>query len=152
MRLGGMHLNMTFIAAIGILYGDGSLWGILTVTGIYVEATAQQMVKGKQYDRGVRGIRLVTEALSHLRNKSAEKWAIENGLPWITENIERSLEDLKYSVKSLDNEITVDICKDMEDDLVKVHETLEKFRSMGRQQSSTFTYWDSFIEAGELLL
>ena len=46
----------------------------------------------------------------------------------------------------------VDIRKDMEDDLVKVHETLEKFRSVGRQQSSTFTYWDSFIEAGELLL
>ena len=46
----------------------------------------------------------------------------------------------------------VDICKDMEDDLVKVHETLEKFRSVGRQQSSTFTYWDSYIEAGELLL
>ena len=155
MRLGGMHLNMTFIAAIGKLYGDGGLgglWGLLTGTGIYAEATAQQMLKGKQYDRGVRGIRLVTEALSHLRNKSAEKWAIENGLPWITENIEQSLEDLKYSVKSLDNEITVDICKDMEDDLVKVHETLEKFRSVGRQQSSTFTYWDSFIEARELLL
>ena len=46
----------------------------------------------------------------------------------------------------------MDICKDMEDDLVKVHDTLEKFRSVGRQQSSTFTYWDSFIEAGELLL
>ena len=40
----------------------------------------------------------------------------------------------------------------MEDDLVKVHETLEKFRPVGRQQSSTFTYWDSFIEAGQLLL
>ena len=147
-----MRLNMTFIAAIGKLYGDGGLWGLLTGTRIYAEATARQMLKGKQYDRGVRGIRLVTEALSHLTNKSAEKWAIENGLPWITENIERSLEDLKYSVKSLDNEITVDICKDMEDDLVRVHETLEKFRSVGRQQSSTFTYWDSFIEAGELLL
>ena len=48
--------------------------------------------------------------------------------------------------------MTVDICKDMEDDLVKVHETLDKFCSVGRQQSSTFTYWDSFIEAGELLL
>ena len=48
--------------------------------------------------------------------------------------------------------MTVDICKDMEDDLVNVHEILDKFCSVGRQQSSTFTYWDSFIEAGELLL
>ena len=31
---------MTFIAAIGKLYGDGGLWGLLTGTGIYVEATA----------------------------------------------------------------------------------------------------------------
>ena len=98
-----------------------------------------------QYDRGVR---LVAEALLHLRNKSA----VENGLPWLTENIERNLDDLRYSVKSRDNGMTVDICKDMEDDLVKVHETLDKFCSVGRQQSSTFTDWDSFIEAGELLL
>ena len=52
--------------------------------------------------------------------------------------------------------MTVDICKYMEDDLVKVHETHEtvndKFCSGRRQQSSTFTYCDSFIEAGELLL
>ena len=77
MRLGGMHLNMAFIAAIGKLFGDGGLWGLLTGTGIYAEATARQMLQGKQYDRGVRGIRLVTEALLHLRNKSAEKWAVK---------------------------------------------------------------------------
>ena len=95
---------------------------------------------------------MVTEALLHLRNKSAEKWTVKNGLPWPTENIERNLDDLQYSEKSRDNGMTVDICKDMEDDRVKVHEILDKFCSVGRQQSSTFTYWDSFIEAGELLL
>ena len=40
----------------------------------------------------------------------------------------------------------------VKDDLVKAHETLDKFCSVGRQQSSTFTYRDSFIKAGELLL
>ena len=150
MRLGGMHLHMAFIAAIGKLFGDGGLWGLLTGTGIYAEATARQMLQGKQYDRGVRRTRLVTEALLHLRNRSAEKWAVKNRLHWLTENIEQNLDDL--SVKSRDNEMTVDICKDMEDNLVKVHETLDKFCSVRRQQSSTFTYWDSFIEAGELLL
>ena len=99
----------------------------MTGTGIYAEATARKMLQDKQYDRGVRGIRLVTEALLHFRNKSAEKWAVKNGLPWLTENIERNLDDLQYSVKSHDNGMTVDICKDMEDDLVKVHEKLDKF-------------------------
>ena len=124
----------------------------MTGTGIYAEATARQILQGKQYDRGLTGIRLVTETLSHLKNKSAGKWAAKNRLPWLTGNIERNLVDLRYSVKSSDNEMTVVICKDMEDDLVKAHETVDKFCSVGRQQSSTFTYSDSFIEAGELLL
>ena len=51
MRLGGMHLNMALIAAIGKLFGDGGLWGLLTDTGIYAEATTRQMLQGKQYDR-----------------------------------------------------------------------------------------------------
>ena len=108
MRLGEMHLNMAFIAAIGKLFGDG---GLLTGTEIYAEATARLTLQGKQYDRGVRGIRLVTEALLHLRNKSAEKWAV------------------KMDGK---NGMTVNICKDMEDDLVKVHETLDKFLFCGK--------------------
>lgn len=152
MRLGGMHLTMAFIAAIGKLFGDGGLWGLLTGTGVYAEATARQMLQGKQYDRGIRGIQLVTEALLHLRNKSAEKWAADNGHPWLSVNSEQSMQDLKYAVKSNDSEILLNICKELEDDLIAVHETLQKFRSAGRCQSSTFTFWDSFIEAGELLL
>ena len=46
----------------------------------------------------------------------------------------------------------IDICKDLEDNLIAIHETVEKFRAAGRRQSSTFTFWDSFIQAGELLL
>ena len=94
MRLGGMRLIMAYIAVIGKLFGDGGLWGLLTATGVYAEATAQQMLQGKQYDRGVRGIRLVTEALLHLRNKSAEKWAAEKGLSWLSENSEQCMQDL----------------------------------------------------------
>ena len=48
---------MAYIAAIGKLFGDGGLWTLLTATGVYAEATARQMLQGKQYDRGVRGIR-----------------------------------------------------------------------------------------------
>ena len=61
--------------------------GLLTGAGVHVEATVRQMLQLKQYDRGVRGIRLVTEALLHLQNKSAEKWAAENS--------EGAMQDLK---------------------------------------------------------
>ena len=95
---------------------------------------------------------MVTEALLHLRNKSAEKWAAKNGLPWLSENSEQCMQDLEYAVKSRNGETLTDICKDLEDNLIAIHETVEKFHAAGRSQSSTFTFWDSFIEAGELLL
>ena len=62
------------------------------------------------------------------------------------------MQDLKYAVKSRNGGTLIDICKDLEDNLTAIHKTVEKFRSAGRHQSSTFTFWDSFIEAGELLL
>ena len=62
------------------------------------------------------------------------------------------MQDLKYAVKSRNGGTLIDICKDLEDILIAIHKTVEKFRSAGRRQSSTFTFWDSFIEAGELLL
>ena len=101
----GMHLTMAYVAAIGKLFGDGGLWGLLMATGVYAEATTRQMLQGKQYDRGVRGIRLVTEALLHLRNKSVGKWAAENGLPWLSENSEQCMQDLKYAGKSCNVEL-----------------------------------------------
>ncbi|KAL8573646.1 hypothetical protein ACOMHN_007199 [Nucella lapillus] len=71
MRLGGMHLLMAFIASIGKLFGDGGLLQLLTATDVYADATARQMLEGKQLNRAVRGIKLVLEALSHVYLTSA---------------------------------------------------------------------------------
>lgn len=79
------NLNIAYISAIG----DEGLWGFLKATEVSAEATVRQMLQGKQYDRRVRGIRLVTEALLHLRNKSAAE-----GLPWLSEYTEQCTQDL----------------------------------------------------------
>ena len=46
MRLGGMHLNMAYLASIGKIYGDGGLHNILS-SEVYATATANQMLQGK---------------------------------------------------------------------------------------------------------
>ncbi len=48
MRLGGMHHVMALIACIGKLFADGGLHQLLTVTGLYADATARMMLQGKQ--------------------------------------------------------------------------------------------------------
>ena len=39
MRLGGMHLNMAFIASLGNLFGSGGLLSLLVESNIFSQAT-----------------------------------------------------------------------------------------------------------------
>ena len=63
MRVGGMHTTMALLASLGKLYSDAGLLSILTESGIYADATARQMLQGIQVSRGIRGIKIVYEAL-----------------------------------------------------------------------------------------
>ena len=66
MRLSWMHLTMAFIAGMGKLFSDGGLQNMLTVSEGYADASVSLMLQGKQYARGIRGIRLVHEVLFYL--------------------------------------------------------------------------------------
>ena len=74
MRLGGMHFNMAFLASLGHIYGDAGLLALLSDSDVYAQATARQMLQGKQYARGVRGIKLVLEALFRSFYNAMECW------------------------------------------------------------------------------
>lgn len=74
LMLGGMHLNMSFIASIGYIFGDGGLALILTETGVYAENSCKMMLEGKQYSRAIRGITLAADALFRLFLKSLFEW------------------------------------------------------------------------------
>ena len=63
LRLGGFHTLCAYISAIGKLWGDGGLLSMLTDSGVYAGGTATQMVMGKQFNRAVRGLTLVFEAV-----------------------------------------------------------------------------------------
>ena len=45
MRLGGMHLTMTFIASIGKLFSDGGLHNMLTLSEVYADASVSLMLQ-----------------------------------------------------------------------------------------------------------
>ena len=74
MRLGGMHLNMAYIASIGKIYGDGGLLSMLVDSDVYTPATARLMLEGKQVSRGNRGMKLMLEALHRLYQEAFWAW------------------------------------------------------------------------------
>ena len=75
MTLGGMHLNMAYMASIGKLYGAGGLQSMLVDSEEYAPATARLMLEGKQVSRGNRGMKLILEALYIYRLHQEAFWA-----------------------------------------------------------------------------
>ena len=150
MQLGGMHLLMAFIAAIGKLFGDGGLRQLLTVSDVYAEGTARQMLEGKQLSRAVRGLKLVLEATLQLYLEAAEKWANENGQGWLQLNEAQKVVDLQNTIKVKDSQGSHTITTDL--NLSEVDDTLAEFCKTGRSMSSTFAFWESFIQATLVML
>ena len=74
MRLGGMHLNMAYIASIRKLYGDGGLLSMLVDSDVYAPAAAILMLEGKQVSRGNRGMKLMLEALYRQYQEAFWAW------------------------------------------------------------------------------
>ena len=142
MRLGGMHLLMAFIASIGEIFGDGGLLQLLTATDVYADATARQMLQGKQLNRAIRGIKLVLEALSNVYLTSAQSWCHSHGIQWMALGTVH-ITDLQHTFRAKDNDSSRQIINNL--DTSGVTEALEQFQAMGRSQSATFKFWDDFM-------
>lgn len=147
-----MHLAMTFVASIGKLYGDGGLLDILTSSGTYATASAILMLQGKHYARGVRALKLVNEAMMHLLLQSTERFAKERGLKWVDQETIALVNNFDVAFRNGDPDTMRTICIQLEDAMTALSNTLITFREFGRKQSSTFSYWDNFLHACEILL
>lgn len=152
MRLGMMHLIMAFLASIGKLYGDGGFLDILTSSGVYATATAQLMLQGKHYARGIRGVKVAHEAMTHLFLSAAETYAKKNGLPWIDDEVHTLATNLQSSIQMKNQSSCSAICLLLENKIANCSESISQFQAFGKDQSGTFIYWNSFLEAGDLLL
>ena len=153
MRLGGMHLTMAFIASIGSLFGDGGLRQILTGSDVYADGTVVKMLEGKQYARGLRGIKLVHEALSHMFFSAAEQYAKDHQLPWLDSDTFNLMDNLEKAFKENDHHDIPAVASELEKKISNsILEAVEQFKTVGVEKSSTFKYWVSFLQAGDILL
>lgn len=73
-RMGGFHIALNFLAVIGKMFEDSGLADLLVESGVYGFSTAANLLKGKSYNRGVRGHKLVMEALMRLQWQETCKW------------------------------------------------------------------------------
>ncbi|KAL7379980.1 hypothetical protein ABVT39_009485 [Epinephelus coioides] len=152
MRMGGMHITMAFLASIGKLYGDGGLFNIITESDVYAEATARQMLQGKQLARGIRCIKLVSEALFRLFWIAMVSWLDKQGLSPLTDAQKHLLRDVQHAFCGNDQVSARQFLNEVETDLPDLRRKIQQFSESGVQQSATFKYWLNFIKGADLLL
>ena len=63
LRLGGFHTLSCYISAVGRLWSSAGLRELLVDSGAYAGCTVDQILIGKQFNRGIRAYILVYEAL-----------------------------------------------------------------------------------------
>jgi hypothetical protein len=93
---------MAFVASIGSLYGDGGLLSLLVDSEVYADDTARRMLQGKQYTRGVRGIKLVHEALFRMLYSSMQSWIKSQGRSLESQDRDQKLQELRDAFTAKD--------------------------------------------------
>lgn len=133
---GGMHFLMSVFAGVGFLYGDAGLKNLLFESDVYARGTADHILSGKDYDRAMRALLLVDEALQRRILMQFQSWAVRNSkvLPG---NISESIKQLSESLYSVNEEILLSLEHQM-------MPLFEEFRSEGRN-SPLFRFWDDYL-------
>ena len=73
-RLGGFHMVSCYISAIGKIWASAGLRDLLVDSGAYAGCTVDQILQGKQFNRGVRAYTLAYETVMALWFKKFFQW------------------------------------------------------------------------------
>jgi len=154
MRLGGMHLTMSFVASIGKLYGDGGLLSMLVDSDVYAPTTAKLVLQGKQVSRGNRAMKLVLEALYRLHQEAFWTWLQQQEHTMFPkDDMYRLVREIQNAFNAGDRESAITPTKQLESEHIAPLQALQQeFTNAGRTQSATFAYWDTFMQGVNILL
>ncbi|KAK9958556.1 hypothetical protein ABG768_010669, partial [Culter alburnus] len=134
------------------LYGDGGLFDILTESDVYAEGTARQLLQGKQLARGVRSIKLASEALFRLFWQAMQSWLEKQGQCAMTEAQEQILRDVQHAFHGNDKATAQQLISEVETEFPEIQKRIQMFINEGVKQSATFGYWLMFLNGADLLL
>lgn len=141
---GGMHLLMSIFAGIGYLYEDAGLLSLLHESSVYAPGTAQHILSGKDFDRALRALRLVDEALNQRFMKHFKNWCNNKTIDF-PEAVNKRFSQLHNSLEEK-QDVSVQITELQALLHDSVEPLLEQFREEGREASPLFKFWDDFLQ------
>ena len=154
-RLGGFHIALNFLAVLGKRYQSSGIEDVLIESGTYGPGTVTSLMKGKSYNRGVRGHKVTMEALFRLMWQAFLHWLNAEGQRSHKENVEEkhlvdSMKSFHLALKSKDSvpQRAVSITQELK----TVMELFETFQRAERARSPMFAFWEEYIRMVIMLL
>ena len=74
--MGGFHATCVFLSVIGKRFADKGLKDLIVESGLLGEDKASQMLKGKDYNNGIRVHLYLAEAINRMKLESFENWLV----------------------------------------------------------------------------
>lgn len=149
LRMGGFHACLTFIAVIGKRFSDAGLRDIIVEAELVGSGSIDGVLRGKQYNRAMRAIKIVYEALQRLKFEAFEAWIqSENKLDILDGFIESN--ELSRLIKKIDSETMV-ATMNKSDAIFNLYEEFENWINEGNLGPLAI-FWQSFIEMVQTLL
>lgn len=149
--LGGFHIQMTFAKVIGKYMENSGLHDVWVESGVFGENTADNIMKGKLWNRVIRAHKLTFEALWAILWPALEQWAAETNRI-IDSEIKHTATKL---AKAFTNDDEKDIIEKANKELVSclqnIPQLLTEFEEHNNE-APTFTFWRQYMELVGILL
>ena len=139
------------ISALGKIWATAGLRDLLVDSGVYAGCTLDQILQGKQFNRGVRAYTLAYEALTALYFHAFFQWGSnEDGVANVDERFWQELADTHAAFNNHNN--AVDLSKLSILFREQLSPLFTAFREFYCKYSPTFRFWEMFLRAVEIIL
>ena len=149
LRMGGFHATCIFIAVIGKRFGLAGLKDLLVETNIVGTNSIDLVLKGKQYNRAIRALKTVYEALQRVKINTFLEWLSSIGKSDVFKDFQESNE-MKALLTSQDRPI-------LDKATIKFHnlfQLIDQFdqKIVDGEFGTMAMFWQSFVDMVQVLL
>ena len=141
LRMGTFHVSCIFIAVTGKRFGAAGLKVVCIEASLIGISSVDRVLKGKQYNKGVRALKIIYKALQRLKFETFERWLRKENKEGILVDYLESTELLQL-INNTKKQVLVLR-------LIRVNVLLSSFYIL---TSPMAVFWNSFIEMTQILL
>lgn len=147
-RMGGFHIILNFMGALGKMCDSAGLRELLVESGLYSETTASNIMKGKQYNRGIRAHKLILEALfqclwSNVEDDEEIAGALDE-ISGLADECSRSWDEDRVEFESC--------FKKLQECLHNIDGRLGSIEAQLREKSMLASFWLNYMDSVYLML